>query len=192
MNFISLPSLKLRKDIWTHFPVCLNLHTIKYADNRDRYSISWDNKKLKEWSQNIPFYATVAEERLIKSLRASDRWTIEASQKPGDICVIAMTIPTETKIHTLLPAIYAPNPEIQSIEDLIKFFPVCWRQNVKKGYTILTFHSTLLRALSRRYNVLESELRTMLTEKIQAECEKVWRVVPSFESTEICRLTSKH
>ncbi len=187
----SVPTLKLRKDIWTHFPVCLNKVSIPSADNRDRYFIQWDNKKLKEWSQNIPFYATVTEERLLKALRQCTRWSVEPARNSNEICVIAMTIPEQPKVHTILPAIYAPDPRIQSIEDLIQFFPVCWRSNPRKGYTSLSFHMTLLRALSQRYNVPESELQSMLKQKIVAECGKVWTVLPSVENSEICRLLTK-
>ncbi len=193
MNHVSfstlanLPKLKLRKDIWSHFPVCLLKHPD--TDGRDRYSIQWHRHHLQEWSQGIPLYESVVKVRLLKALRESDKWTVMPPQNPQDICVIAMNFSTEPKSHSQLPAIFAPSPRIHTIEDLKDFFPVCWK-STKNGYSI-EFHNTLVKALSERFKIVEPEMRVLVQEKLKQECVNTWDVLPPIRNSEICRLVVK-
>ena len=182
----NLPNLKLRKDIWTHFPVCLIKHPD--TDGRDRYSVQWHRQHLMEWSQGIPLYESVVKVRLLKALRESDKWEVIASTNPQDLCVIAMNF-SEPKEHPILPAIFAPSPPIAMIDDLKNFFPVCWK--FTKGQYSLEFHNTLVRALATRFQMTESEMRAMVLKKLSHECSKVWDVLPPVKPSEICRLSPK-
>lgn len=184
----NLPKLKLRKDIWTHFPVCLFKHPD--TDGRDRYSVQWHRQRLQEWSQGIPLYESVVKVRLLQALRESDKWEIYPSSSAHDLCVLAMNFSTQPKEHTMLPAIFAPSPPIRSIDDLKDFFPVCWK-SVKNTYN-LEFHNTLVRCLAQRFKMTEPQLRTMIEEKLKEECAKQWNVLPPVRPSEICRLSPKN
>jgi hypothetical protein len=188
MNSFSLPTLKLRKDIWTHFPVIVDKVTAPNQDNRERYSILWHKTHLEEWGQGIPFYACHVKERLMKALKACDRWTVEDVDANSDaLCVIAMKIPETKPVVDFLPAIYAPNPIIHTVEDLHKYFPVCWNSKRSRRFISLEFHVTNLTALSKRFNIPESELRVQIQERVKEECEKRWKVSPG-TAGEICRV----
>lgn len=186
-SFSNIPNLKLRKDIWSHFPVCLIKHLD--TDGRDRYSIQWHRQKLQEWSQGIPMYESVAKVRLLQALRDCNKWSVEPSNQHHVICVIAMNFSNETKVHSVLPAIFAPSPPIHCIEDLKDFFPVCWKQT-KNGLS-LEFHNTLVRALSERFKMPEPQLRDMVQEKLMNECQTLWIVHPSSRPSQICKLIPK-
>lgn len=188
MRTLSLPTLKLRKDIWTHFPVIVNKLDSLNEDKRERYSILWHKTQLEEWSQGIPFYSCYVKERLLKALNACDRWTVEDVDANSDVlCVIAMKIPETKPVVNFLPAIYAPNPIIHTVEDLHKYFPVCWNSKRSRRFISLEFHVTNLTALSKRYNVSESELRVQIQERVKEECEKRWKIIPGIAG-EICRV----
>lgn len=184
-----LPSLKLRKDIWTHFPVCL----VKQPDNdgRDRYAIQWHKKNLEEWSQNIPAYQTVTKLRLIQSLMQSQRWTVETPQNPTDICVIAMNFAENQEFQTSnLPDVFAPSPVIEKLEDLRKYFPVCWKER-HNGTVELEFHNTLIRSLAQMHSMSEMELRKVVVSKLTQVAENRWEIeFPHERSSHICRLLS--
>lgn len=184
----NLPKLKLRKDIWSHFPVCLLKHPD--SDGRDRYSIQWHRQHLQEWSQGIPLYESVVKVRLLKALRESNKWSVMPPQNPQDICVIAMNFSTEPKAYSQLPAIFAPSPQLRTIDDLKDFFPVCWKC-MKNEYSI-ELHNTLVKALSERFKIAEPEMRILIQEKLKQECAKTWDVLPPIRNSEICRLTVKH
>jgi hypothetical protein len=186
-TFSKIPTLKLRKDIWAHFPVCLLKHPD--TDGRDRYSVQWHRQKLQEWSQGIPMYESVAKVRLLKALRDCDKWSVESAAQPQDICVIAMNFSNEPKVHPVLPAIFAPDPPIHTLEDLKDFFPVCWKQT--KNAVSIEFHNTLVRALSERFKMPEPQLRAMVQDKLVKECQTLWNVQPSVRPSEICRLLPK-
>lgn len=90
----NIVQLKLRKDIWTHFPV--NLDSMgRGANSRDRYGVEWHNMKVRQIAQaegKTP--DQVKQEifpRLMASLLASQGWTVEEAA-PGSrfIAVIAM------------------------------------------------------------------------------------------------------
>jgi hypothetical protein len=163
----NIPSLRLRKDIWTHFPVCLI--KIPYdKDGRDRYAIQWHQKNLTEWSQGIPQYQTITQLRLLRALKSCDKWRLETPKTPADLCVIAMNFSEEPKQFEALPDIYAPGPyTIRKIDDLKDFFPVCWK--VRQNRWHLEFHNTWLRALAEKHGVPEAEIEH-LTRQGLARC----------------------
>jgi hypothetical protein len=184
-----LPSLTLRKDIWTHFPVCLVKQPTN--DGRDRYAIQWHKKNLEEWSQNIPAYETVTKMRLIQSLINSTRWNVETPQNPTDICVISMNFAeTQTLQTSNLPDVFAPSPVIEKLEDIRKYFPVCWKQRAN-GCVELEFHNTLTRRLALQHHMNESDLRKIVASKLTQVIDNRWQIeFPHERSTQICRLRS--
>jgi hypothetical protein len=95
------PTLKLRKDIWTHFPVtCEPLG--RGADGAERHAIVWHRKNLVQWRQERPEsfdewmdYEMIQERRLFKCLEANARWTVEEPLNDRQICVIRMNFAEE-------------------------------------------------------------------------------------------------
>jgi hypothetical protein len=97
-----VPDLRLRKDIWAHFPV--NVDSLGRGTNGvDRHCIEWHNLKIRQIAQaegKTP--DQVKREllpRLIGALSASRAWTVEAPE-PGSKCiaVIAMRfLPANTR-----------------------------------------------------------------------------------------------
>jgi hypothetical protein len=188
----AIPTLKLRKDIWAHFPVCLVKLPTQH-DSRDRYAIQWHKKNLSQWSQNISDYTKVAHKRLIVSLQTSDKWDIEEPINNDDLCVVAMRIPDEKVIDsTKLPNIYADQIVLNSIDDLKDYFPVCWKFN--NNIAILEFHNTNLRALSQFHNVAESDLKSFVQKTMIPILDSKWKMLPAVRTGEICRVvfTKEH
>ncbi len=183
-TFTSVPSLRLRKDIWTHFPVCLI--KLPYSlDGRDRYAIQWHQKNLEAWGQHIPHYTNIAQIRLIKALVASDKWSVERPEKPGDLCVIAMKFSEQVREFDHLPSMTADS--IQSIEDLKESFPVCWKTH--KNRHTLEFHNTMVRAMAVARGVDELVIRQeVIAQMIPALAKSGWVVEPAHKanSSEIC------
>jgi len=90
-----VPDLRLRKDIYTRFPVVLR--DFSSGDGVERYAIEWDSRKYetarqsadsKDEYDDFDFYTVW---RLIYSLRLKhDLYTIEPPRNSKEICVIAM------------------------------------------------------------------------------------------------------
>jgi hypothetical protein len=91
---MALPDLRLRKDIWAHFPV--NVDSMgRGANGSDRHCVEWHNQKVRQIAQaegKTP--DQVKKEllpRLIGSLSASRAWTVEAPE-PGSKCVAVIAM----------------------------------------------------------------------------------------------------
>ena len=167
----TIPSLRLRKDIWTHFPVCLI--KMPYKDGRDRYAVQWHQKNLDVWCQKIPQYQNIVRMRLLNALTTSDRWIVEAPKLPGDLCIIAMQFSEEPKEISILPDLRAETIRITKVEDLKDYFPVCWK--TKKNAHTLEFHNTFVRGLAQRYGIEEEEIRSLtLNRMLPALKEAGW------------------
>lgn len=186
----SVPSLRLRKDIWTHFPVCLV--KTPTTDGRDRYSVQWHKKNLAEWSQNIPGYENVAKFRLMQALVSSDRWTVERPVQSDDICVIAMNFSAESVTEKAkdLPNL-TTDPTIEFIDDLKNYFPIVWKKSSHVGRTgkfVLEFHNTQVRALAQKLGVDEADVRRDVLLKMIPILEAKWRVIMTSKpvGSEIC------
>ncbi len=184
----TVPTLRLRKDIWTHFPVCL-IKMPHHPDGRDRYSVQWHQKNLEAWCQKIPHYETLVRIRLLKSLLASERWTVEPPTLPGDLAIIAMRFSEEERQFDKLPDLRAESIELTTVDDIKNYFPICWK--TQKNQHTLEFHNTFVRALAKKYSVDELDIRaTTLNRLIPALTQKGWVVTMSnkVSSTEICSI----
>lgn len=89
-----LPDLRLRKDIWAHFPV--NVDSMgRGANGADRHCIEWHNQKVRQIAQaegKTP--DQVKKEllpRLVGALSASRAWVVEAPE-PGSKCVAVIAM----------------------------------------------------------------------------------------------------
>lgn len=87
-------ALKLRKDIWTHFPV--NLDSMGRGNNsHDRYGVEWHNMKVRQIADAKGMTPEQVKKdifpRLMASLLAASAWSVE-EPLPGSrfIAVIAM------------------------------------------------------------------------------------------------------
>ena len=188
----SVPSLRLRKDIWTHFPVCLV--KIPTADGRDRYGVQWHKKNLAEWSQNMPGYENVAKLRLMQALVSSDRWTVErpVPSRSEDICVIAMNFSTETAVEKVKDLPNLATGQFEFIDDLKAYFPIVWKKSgaasMAAGKCVLEFHNTQVRALAQKLGVDEADVRRDVLLKMIPLLETKWKVMMTNKpnGSEIC------
>lgn len=92
----TMPVLKLRRDIWDHFPVTV-IPLGSGEDGAERHAVVWHRKNLAMWraerSEDMHewmHYEAVQERRLLKALHASNRWTVEPAQTADQICIIRM------------------------------------------------------------------------------------------------------
>jgi hypothetical protein len=182
----TIPSLRLRKDIWTHFPVCLVKQPV-HSDGRDRYAIQWHQKNLTEWSQGIPKYTIVTHCRLLRALSTSDKWDIEEPRNQGDLAIIAMKFSDKPREFDQMPNLFDNHHTIRTVEDIKTNFPICWKTR-KNGY-VLEFHNTMVRAMADRWGVSEKEIRektlVKLRESLEGSCE--WSLSPPAK-TQTCEI----
>jgi hypothetical protein len=188
----NIPSLRLRKDIWTHFPVCLI--KLPTEDGRDRYAVQWHQKNLTEWSQGIPHYPLITQHRLLSALKQSDKWSLENPKTPADLCVIAMKFSESPKPLAYVPNLFAhPSVigDIKDIEDLKHYFPVCWKSSHNRY--VLEFHNTWVRAIAEKENLTEFEVHTLTLQKLKVALTCHWNLQPTSKqnSQEICVITRK-
>lgn len=183
----TLPCLRLRKDIWTQFPVCL-IKLPYSADGRDRYAVQWHQKNLDMWCQKIPQYEMIVSARLLHALISSQRWTVEIPQMGSDLCIIAMNFSVESREFHTLPDLRAQSIELQTVEDIKKYFPVCWK--TRKNRHSLEFHNTFVRALANKYSLDELEIRSMTMNLIMPALKSAgWSIeLPTKNSAEICTI----
>ncbi len=183
----TLPSLRLRKDIWTQFPVCL-IKLPYSADGRDRYAIQWHQKNLDSWCQKIPQYESIVRIRLMYALASSDRWTVEAPHQHGDLCVIAMKFSEEPRQFHTLPDLRAEHMDLKSIDDVKEYFPVCWKS--RNNRHTLEFHNTFVRALATKHGVDELEIRRLTLDRMLPALKSAgWNMdMPTKTSSEICTI----
>ena len=183
---LDTPTLRLRKDIWTHFPVCL-IKLPPSADHRDRYAVQWHHKNLETWCQKIPSYDNLVKMRLMKALAESDRWSLEPPTSKADLCIIAMNFSEEPRHFHTLPNLYAPCVEITAIDDIKKYFPICWKS--RKNAHTLEFHNTFVRALAEKHGLDELDIRRITLERLMPILQKSWSVVsPSKTCSAICTI----
>ncbi len=188
----TVPTLKLRKDIWTQFPVCLI--KLPYSeDGRDRYAIQWHQKNLDMWCQKIPQYEHIVRVRLLHALVNTDRWTVEAPKQVGDLCVIAMCFSEDAREFHTLPDLRAENINLTTVDDIKQYFPVCWKS--RKNRHTLEFHNTFVRALAQKYGLDELEIRRLTMDRMLPALKMAqWTVELPTKSTtsEICTISKFH
>ncbi len=86
---VKTPVLKLRKDIWSHFPV--NVDSMgRGANGADRYCVEWHNMKVRQMAKDAgktegDMKATLLPQ-LLHALAKSPAWKVEAPP-PGSKCV---------------------------------------------------------------------------------------------------------
>lgn len=91
---MALPDLRLRKDIWAHFPV--NVDSLgRGANGADRHCVEWHNQKVRQIAQAEGKSPEQVKKdllpRLIGSLSASRAWAVEAPE-PGSKCVAVIAM----------------------------------------------------------------------------------------------------
>ena len=104
-----VPNLKLRKDIYGHFPVVLRSIPVGH-DHVERFAIEWDRRNFyamksrdstsTECYNDFGYYSVW---RMIYALRKrSDQYTVEPPRSKSEVCVLAMhpAPPSESMIHS--------------------------------------------------------------------------------------------
>ncbi len=91
---VKTPVLKLRKDIWSHFPV--NVDSMgRGANGADRYCVEWHNMKVRQMAKDAgktegDMKATLLPQ-LLHALAKSSAWKVEAPP-PGSKCVAVIAM----------------------------------------------------------------------------------------------------
>jgi hypothetical protein len=91
---MAVPVLKLRKDIWAHFPV--NVDSMgRGANGADRHCIEWHNMKLrdmaKQQGKTVEQLKATLFPQMFAALSASPAWTVEMPE-PGSKCVAVIAM----------------------------------------------------------------------------------------------------
>ena len=179
------PVLKMRKDIWTAFPVNL-IPLGTDADGAERHAVAWDYARFTS-DTNLRESENSTRERLLSALQASTKWVVESMTCKYCICVIRMVFngyqPTERRRGTTLKA----------IADIYKFFPAVVHSvnnganNGSNGAYSIELHSKRIEKLSeiKGYDVSE-EVRSELLCALKAS--NSWRVLSARLPCEVCRI----
>ena len=88
------PDLRLRKDIWTHFPVTV-VPLGRSTDGAEHHSVQWHRERLLAGRDDPDFesYVEDVQRRLLKALEASPKWDVLPAEKHG---LIELTRETPT------------------------------------------------------------------------------------------------
>jgi hypothetical protein len=136
-----LPDLKLRKDIWTHFPV--NVYPLGTAsDGAERHSIVWRRKELVAWREANPGEYDVwmkrefqLETRLINALKASSKWIVENPEQADQLCIIRMNYKGRQEIKNAEFTV-SRIPNLTRLNDIKAYYPVVWHPESPRIYSI--------------------------------------------------------
>jgi hypothetical protein len=112
---LEFPELRLRKDIWTEFPVTVTPLGAG-PDGAERHAITWHRKNFEEWrnTRTMDFdeamdYFEITLYRLHKCLAASKFWTVEPARSAAEIAVIRMNFaPREGVAEPVAPSVETP------------------------------------------------------------------------------------
>ena len=127
---LDFPELRLRKDIWTEFPVTV-VPLGRSADGAERHAISWHRTNFEEWRNTRAAdyyeamdYAGITEHRLMKCLNASKYWAVEDPIADGMICVIRMNFVPREEAPAAAAAAAAPVEATESDDEEEAFLTV--------------------------------------------------------------------
>lgn len=192
---IPVKTLKLRKDIWSKFPVIV-VPLGRGTDGAERHGIVWHRKKLTSLRATLPSeawqsYESIQQANLIESLRVGKRWTVEASVHPEHICVIRMKFPSVTPPAANYEMPSVRSPVLTRLSDIKLHFPVVWHDvslpnATKKTYGLELHHTTLHRLSKERNCDAEDQIVGLLMRALKAST--AWRVLQPETDAEFCRL----
>jgi len=117
------PDLRLRKDIWTHFPVTV-VPLGRRDDGAEYHSIQWHRERLLTGRDDFDFdeYVNTVERRLLKALEASSKWDVLPKETHGlveltretrtcgaltaasEVCILRMIFAEATPVTQVEPA----------------------------------------------------------------------------------------
>ena len=116
------PDLRLRKDIWTHFPVTV-VPLGRSSDGAERHSVQWHRERLLTGRDDFDFdeYVNTVERRLFKALEASSKWDVLPKETYGlieltretrtcgaltaasEVCILRMIFTEAAPVHAPVP-----------------------------------------------------------------------------------------
>ena len=191
----SQKTLKLRKDIWSKFPVIV-IPLGRGTDGAERHAIVWHRKKLAEMRSKVSVdnwknFDIHQHAILMESLQASKRWTVETSTHPEYICVIRMNFPSVIPPAANYESPAICSPVLTRLNDIKIHFPVVWHDvsapnAIKKTYSIELHHSTIYRLSKERNSDAEDQIVGLLMRALKAST--AWRVLQPESDTEFCRI----
>ena len=190
-NTSNVPSqvFSSRKDIWENFPVSL-VQLGRGSDGADRHAVVWNRKNLVEWRKTSPFtdwsmYEIQEENRLLKEISKSTKWTVEPPIADNQICVIRMEF--GQKKHSSKDIFYRQNnvPILTCLKDIMTFFPMTvYHEQAaiddQKVYSIELSSKKL-----QEIGYMGQTIRTNILRALKATT--AWSVLPG-TTNELCRI----
>ena len=194
------PNLKLRKDIWSNFPVTVVSLGKDEFTGAERHSIQWHKTNLLEYRRNSDFDEDIDlwRIRLLIALKASDKWTVHDKETLGldgldwgdvndafyverEICIIHMTFePTEDKPATSAPEPAQKIPTLRRLNDIKEHFHVAWTKQDDNIYSICIHKKNAQAAgvdiAQHQFDLLEA-----------LNYSRAWKVLRG-EKGEVCRI----
>ena len=184
-NAWEIPTLVLRKDIWTHFPVVVNaLCTVNHVK---RFAVCWHRSKLLEWRArhnedpaSWKDYEFIQEFILMKALRASPSWTVTPAESPDQICVIEMRAAKELpfKVSNMVEKSL---PVLLRLNDIKTYFPVVWHKVEGENAYDIGIHSKKLQLTGISAETMKANLLEAL------KVSTAWKVAPA-TAPNVCRI----
>ena len=195
-SIVNMPSfrLKLRKDIWTHFPVIV-VPLGRGTDGAERHAIVWHRKKIADMRNSAHSWnETHEQQRLVKCLQENTKWTLEKSTNPAYICVIRMKYAMSNAPASNYESPMIHSPVLTRLTDIKANFPVVWHkivdmnnQNSPTKVFAIELHRKLIANSSQQKGYdTEDQIVGLLMRALKAST--AWRVLQPVEDNEFCRL----
>lgn len=189
--------LKLRKDIWTHFPVIV-VPLGRGTDGAERHAIVWHRKKIAEMRNSAQQWNETHEQaRLIKCLQENTKWILEKSTNPAHICVIRMKYAMANAPASNYESPMIHSPVLTRLTDIKTHFPVVWHKIIdmnnpnnpnseSKVFAIELHHKLIANSTKQKGYDAEDQIVGLLMRALKAST--AWRVLQPVEDNEFCRL----
>jgi hypothetical protein len=188
--------LKMRKDIWQNFPV--SVYPLGSAsDCAERHAIVWRRKELAAWRDSHPSdydewmrHEYLIEHKLLESLKACSKWTLEEAEQPDQICIIRMKFKGQVAGRYAAPAHPRRVPHLTRLNDIKAYFPVVWRQvGADKIYSI-ELYDKQIKIVADVLNVAFDDLKDRVGAQLMSalRASTAWRILSPVLSTEYCRI----
>ena len=185
--------LRLRKDIWTHYPVIV-VPLGRGTDGAERHAIVWNRKTIADMRSSMPsdawlHYETTQHDQLIQALQAGTKWTVEKAINPDHICVIRMKYKMNNKPASNYEAPLVHSPILTRLTDIKAHYPVVWHSVDGQTKTFaLELHRKEIAAKTAVSGGADVEDQTVGLLMRALKASTAWRVLQPVLDGEFCRL----
>ena len=186
--------LRLRKDIWTHYPVIV-VPLGRGTDGAERHAIVWNRKKIANMRASMPTdtwsqYETTQHDQLIQALQAGAKWTVEKATNPDHICVIRMKYKMHNKPASNYEAPLVRSPILTRLTDIKAHYPVVWHavEGANKTFALELHRKAIAARAETAGKGVDIEDQTVGLLMRALKASTAWRVIQPVLDGEFCRL----